>query len=165
MSATNDKPRSNRTLLIVIIALLLLVICGGAVPVVGILAAIAIPNFIDMQYRAKRAEVPPNVDGIKTALIAYDAAFDTFMEIRDPVPLDPLMLGPNGVDWPSDTPFRDLGWEPYGQVRGTYWVDLSTDGTDFTVHGMCDVDGDAEPAHYTATKSISATLETWSSVY
>ena len=49
------------------------------VAIIGILAAIAIPNFVEMQYRAKRAEIPANVDGIKTAEMAYDAAFDTFI--------------------------------------------------------------------------------------
>ena len=48
------------------------------VAIIGILAAIAIPNFVAMQYRAKRSEVPSNVDGIKTAELAYDAAFDTY---------------------------------------------------------------------------------------
>ena len=48
------------------------------VAIIGILAAIAIPNFVEMQYRAKRAELPANVDGIKTAEMGYDAAFDTY---------------------------------------------------------------------------------------
>ena len=50
------------------------------VAIIGILAAIAIPNFVAMQYRAKRSEVPSNVDGIKTAELAYDAAFDTYIQ-------------------------------------------------------------------------------------
>ena len=60
------------------------------VAIIGILAAIAIPNFVAMQYRAKRAEVPSNVDGIKTAQLAYDAA----RAAR--VPLPPLL--PEGED-------------------------------------------------------------------
>jgi hypothetical protein len=165
MNEAPPKPRSNRTLMVVIIILLLVIICGGAVPVVGILAAIAIPNFVEMQLRAKRAEVPSNVDGIKTAQIAYDAAFDRFLAIPEPVPLDPVMIGTMAVDWPSGTPFDELGWEPFGQVRGTYWVEVDADGTDFTVHGLCDVDGDGEPAHYIATRTTSATLQTGSWVY
>ena len=49
------------------------------VAIIGILAAIAIPNFIAMQLKAKRSEVPGNVDGIKTAEISYDAAFDAYV--------------------------------------------------------------------------------------
>jgi hypothetical protein len=160
MTPPAPPPRSNRTLLIVIVVLLLGIMGLMAVPVIGILAAIAIPNFVTMQYRAKRAEVPPNVDGIKTALIAYEAAFDKFLPIRDPVPVDPLMLGKGPHDWPAGTAFDELGWSPYGQVRGTYWVEVSPDGLDFTVYGVCDVDGDGDQATYTATKTTSAILET-----
>ena len=49
------------------------------VAIIGILAAIAIPNFMTMQLKAKRAEIPSNVDGIKTAELSYDAAFDGFI--------------------------------------------------------------------------------------
>ena len=165
MTQPQPAPRSNRTLLIIIIVLLLLVVCGGAVPVMGILAAIAIPNFVVMQYRAKRGEVPMNVDAIKTAQFAYDATYDTFLEVHEPVPLDPIMLGKMAVAWPSGTAFDELMWQPNGLVRGTYWVEVSPDGMDFTVHGMCDVDGDGEAAHYTATKTTNTTMETSNTVY
>ena len=165
MPPANEDPRSNRTLLMVIIVLLLVIVCGGMVPVVGIMAAIAIPNFIEMQLRAKRAEVPGYVDGIRVAQIGYNAEFDSYLAIPEPVPLDPLMLADRSVDWPSGTLFDELGWSPYGQVRGTYWVEVAADGSDFTVHGMCDVDGDGEPAHYTATKSTNASLDAYGRVY
>ncbi len=165
MTDPNAKPKSTRTLLIVIIILLLVIICGGSVPFIGIFAAIAIPNFVVMQQRAKRAEVPMNVDGIKVTLIAYEAINDTYLAVPEPVPLDTVMIGEQLVPWPSGTPFDELGWMPDGDVRGTYWVEVSDDGLDFTVHGMCDVDGDGDPAHYTATKSINATLETYNYVY
>ncbi len=161
-----DKPqRSNRPLLIIIIVLLLVIGCGGAVPVVGILAAIAIPNFVVYQLRAKRTEVPLNVDGIRAAELAYHAAFDAVLPVPHPVPLDPLMVDRMAVDWPYGTPFDELGWSPDGQVRGTYWVEVAPDGSDFVVHGVCDLDGDGAQAHYTATKELRATMESWSDVY
>ena len=129
------------------------------VAIIGILAAIAIPNFVDMQYRAKRAEVPPNVDGIKTAEIAYEAAFDTFM---DAGPSNGSAVpGKAATAWvlATETDFVTLGWEPSGNVRGMYEVSNSGN-TNFTVTGTCDVDGDSVNAVYTATKSISATLNT-----
>jgi hypothetical protein len=43
------------------------------VAMIGVLAAIAIPNFVEMQYRAKRAEVPNMVDRIKVAEWALDS--------------------------------------------------------------------------------------------
>ena len=48
------------------------------VAIIGILAAIAIPNFISMQLRAKRAELPTNLDGVRTSEKAYHAEWDTF---------------------------------------------------------------------------------------
>ncbi len=165
MSQPPAPERGNRSLLIIVIVLLLVIICGGGVPVVGILAAIAIPNFVQMQYRAKRAEIPANVDGIRVALLAYDAAFDTYLAVPEPVPVDPAYLGKLPNDWVLGSNFDELDWRPDGQVRGTYWVELSPDGLDFTVYGACDVDGDGEPAIYTATGDFAATLETASFVY
>jgi len=137
---------------------------GTGTNVVGLLAGIAIPNFIEMQYRAKRAEAPSNVDGIKTALIAYDAAFDTY--IAAPAHPRPVTeLDREQAEWPSGSPFDTLGWGPDGKVRGTYSVEVSPDGTDFKVTGAIDVDGDGVPAIFTATKSINTTMQTPSKVY
>ena len=132
------------------------------VAIIGILAAIAIPNFVDMQYRAKRAEVPSNVDGIKTAQIAYDAAFDTYIQISSFTPSS--SVGKTQTDWNADTAFSTLGWGPDGKVRGAYKV-VSTGPTDFTVTGICDVDGDSAKASYTATKSINTVMLTGASIY
>ena len=60
--------------------------------IIGILAAITIPNRVDMQHREDRAEVPSSVDGIKTAEPAYEASFDVF--IQQP-PLLPPRSSPN----------------------------------------------------------------------
>ena len=49
------------------------------VAIIGILAAIAIPNFVTMQYKSKRAELPTNLKAIKTAEIAYESNFDVFV--------------------------------------------------------------------------------------
>lgn len=130
------------------------------VAIIGILAAIAIPNFVAMQYRAKRAEVPGNVDGIKTAQMAYDAAFDTF--INQPTYIPRSITGAAAdkiqVDWPGGPAgggFSTLGWAPDGKVRGAYQV-MSTSSTDFRVTGQCNVDGDGVIAQYTASKTINA---------
>jgi type IV pilus assembly protein PilA len=124
------------------------------VAIIGILAAIAIPNFVDMQYRAKRAEIPSNVDGIKTAELAYEASFDQFVEQSASHPDS----SPNKQQraWTSGSAFDTLGWGPDGNVRGSYTV--ITDTTDFSVNGLCDVDGDASMADYSATKTLNATM-------
>ncbi|MFT5686415.1 MAG: type IV pilus assembly protein PilA [Myxococcota bacterium] len=132
------------------------------VAIIGILAAIAIPNFVAMQYRAKRAEVPANVDGIKTAEVAYDAAFDKFIEQAAPMPAG--TPGKAQVTWTSGSAFDTIGWSPDGKVRGQYSVtSLST--TNFEVVGVSDVDGDGVISSYTAQKSTNAGPTTGNSVY
>jgi type IV pilus assembly protein PilA len=131
------------------------------VAIIGILAAIAIPNFVDMQYRAKRAEVPSNVDGIKTAELAYEASFDQFVQQLTPQPNS----SPNKQQraWSTGSGFDTLGWGPDGNVRGSY--DVTTTSTDFNVNGTSDVDGDATKAGYTATKTLNATMTSGNNVY
>ena len=131
------------------------------VAIIGILAAIAIPNFVSMQYRAKRAEVPANVDGIKTAELAYDAAFDKFIQSTAYPTGTP---GKQQQVWATGSNFDTLGWSPDGKVRGQYSV-ATTSSTDFTVTGVCDVDGDSSQAKYTASKSTNASLTTAEKIY
>lgn len=132
------------------------------VAIIGILAAIAIPNFVAMQYRAKRAEVPSNVDGIKTAELGYDAAFDKFIEQTTPVPSG--AVGKAQRPWTSGTAFQTLGWSPDGDVRGAYTV-ATTSSTDFKVTGVSNVDGDSAEATYTCSKSLNASQVTANDIY
>lgn len=126
------------------------------IPIIGILAAIAIPNFVKMQYRAKRAELPSNVDGIKTAELAYDAEFDQFVAVSAPHPRAIEALSKAQAPWGPGSAFETLAWYPDEMVRGTYWVEVSD--TDFVVHGVADIDGDGVLSHYTATRTVNATM-------
>lgn len=124
------------------------------VAIIGILAAIAIPNFMKMQAKSKRAEVPGNVDGIKTAELTYDAAFDGFV---DAAQAPGAGISKTQHSWVTNTGFTQLGWEPDGKVRGSYQANKTGD-TNFTVTGICDVDADGQQATYTATAKTNATL-------
>jgi type IV pilus assembly protein PilA len=48
------------------------------VAIIGILAAVAIPNFINYQCKAKQSEAKQAVKTIATGLEAYMAEFDTY---------------------------------------------------------------------------------------
>ena len=156
------KGRSGVAMLAGILVGGFLLLIGGTF-VVGVLAAIAIPNFVQMQLRAKRAEVPSNVDGIRIAELAYQAAFDRFIPVGQPWPRAVASLDEAMVAMPEGSPFDELGWSPDGLLRGTYWVDVTPDG--FTVHGMCDVDRDGEPASYEADAERPAHMVSGSHVY
>jgi len=132
------------------------------VAIIGILASIAIPNFVSMQYRAKRAELPNNVEGIRVAETAYEASFDAWMQVATFMPT--TSPGKSKVTWVTGTGFDTLGWAPDGKVRGAYRV-ISLSTADFEVTGICDVDGDGVMATFTATKSIDVVQTTNNLVY
>ena len=129
----------------------------------GIVAgAIAIPNFMAMQYRAKRSEVQSNMKAIKTAQEAYYAEFGRYLTVANFNPND--RPGKELRDFGSGTAFDTIGWKPDGQVRGSYKVQtLST--TDFMVYAITDVDGDSQKASFTCTKTINVTMNTPNDVY
>ena len=137
-------------------------VSGGAAGAVAVGAAIAIPNFVAMQYRSKRAELQPNIKAIKTAMFAYDASFDRYVHVpRFHPDSNP---GKELRDWPTGSAFDTLGWMPDGPVRGSYKV-IVTSRTDFMVVGISDVDGDGERSTWTATKTLNVTMNTRNDVY
>ncbi|MFZ5476305.1 MAG: type IV pilin protein [Myxococcota bacterium] len=139
----------------VVVILVAVFLCAGAVPVMGIVAAIAIPNFVSMQLKAKRAEVPATVDAIKVAELAHHAAFDTWVAAgseRDAR----SRVGKQKQLPPRDPGWEKLGWAPADPQYGAYWVVVTGDG--FEVHGVSDVDGDGVLAEYVATQDRNATL-------
>ena len=132
------------------------------VAIIGILAAIAIPNFVEMQYRTKRAEVPANMVGIKTAVLAYDATYDTIVQQTTFYPSS--TVGKSQQVWPRGSIYDTIGWSPDGAVRGAYKV-VSLSSTDFRITGISDVDGDGVKAQYTSTKEANTIMTTNNSVY
>lgn len=140
-----------------------LVVGFGAIFMIGIVAAIAIPNFIAMQMKAKRAEVPGNLDGIRVAEIAYEAANGQYTAASSEAEATAVGAGKQQRDFPYEGGWRDLGWRPDGQVRGVYWVELTPEG--FAAYGACDVDGDGDYAVYVATERQGAQLTTPGDVY
>ena len=101
--------------------------------------------------RQADVEIPGNIEGIKTAQLAYDASFDQFVAAQS-WPRAPELLTQEAMLWPSGSSFDTIGWAPDGKVYGSYSVEVNHAGTDFTVHGWIDADGDGQPAHWSVTK-------------
>ena len=139
------------------------------VAIIGILAAIAIPNFVAMQLRSKRSELPTNLDAIRTAEKAYEAEWDVFTACAAAPATVPVKTQASfghtfgdGSDWDL------LGWLADGKVRGQYQVTVTT-GTsvtqNFSASARADIDGDGVTSAYGADRSVKATMVTINSVY
>ena len=138
------------------------------VAIIGILAAIAIPSFLAMQLRAKRSELPTNVDAIRTAEKAYHAEWDNYTLCAARPGTIP---GRTPTAFGSGTDFENLGWVADGLVRGQYSVtDVvggvgDIDADNFSAHAFGNIDGNAsENSHYYANaseKSVMATANNW----
>ena len=137
------------------------------VAIISILASIAIPEYLEMQYKAKRAELAPCVDVIASTEHAYEAAFDHYLTAPQHPTESP---GKKQTTWgDGNRAFNLLGWRPDGFIRGTYAVStVAGSGSgrgDFTVIGQSDVDGDGQQARFTATKSLKTVLLTDPQIY
>ena len=121
------------------------------VAIIGILAAIAIPNFRAYQLKAKRGELPTNLKAIKTSQVAFQAEEDYFKVCA----VTPATgTGAVKQDWTAGgiADFNSIGWQPSGNVYGVYSnaAGNSTDGIDTSVIGtaISDIDGDNADANY-----------------
>jgi hypothetical protein len=145
--------------------IVILVVVGGfgLVFIAGILAAIAIPNFLAMQLRVKRAEAPSNLDGIHTAQKQYHADHGTFIALPECPDSEP---GRSQRPWvgPCTAAWQVLGWEPDEMVRCSYRAELLP-GDDFAIVASCDIDGDGEPAVYRANRAEKASMISLNNVY
>lgn len=101
------------------------------VAIIGILAAIAIPNFLRFQAKSKQAEAKTNLGAIGTTAEAYRAEKDTYV-----------------------TSFTGLGWSPQGSSRYSYFYNGST-GANLIIKTMTsatDTSGTV-PANVAATQT------------
>jgi len=129
------------------------------VAIIGILAAIAIPNFLTMQLRAKRSEVPLNLTGISTAEKAYFHEFGEYITATELPATGPGKTKKQPLGITTGHGFDKLGWSNDGAVYGAYQAlaDNSGDPT-FDLTGRCDVDGDATEATYLAGENTKPAI-------
>jgi prepilin-type N-terminal cleavage/methylation domain-containing protein len=125
------------------------------IAIMGILAAIAVPSYIGAQLKAKRAELPANVHGVKISQLSYEAIYDDFLDCG-PAPRDRASMDKEQVPWDNrgDDNWRDLGWTPDGPVRGVYETNNDPDpAIGFIVIGTADVDDDDNESRYETSRN------------
>jgi|MDTC01.1.fsa_nt_gb type IV pilus assembly protein PilA len=135
------------------------------VVIVGILAAIALPRFVNFQLRAKRSEAFVNLRSIAKTQGVHYATDSTFVDC-EASPTTPLTSQAYPFN-EARTGWSSLGWTPLGEVRCHYsavvfenslgkwvrnkarcdlddddaiaewWIDLDPDGTSTAaLHGI-----------------------------
>ncbi len=108
------------------------------VAIIGILAAIAIPNFIRFQLKAKTSEGKVNIAAIRTAEEAYFSEFGTYVAGS----VSPATNGSTAkVPFVDVGGFGTIGWSPEGQVYFNYEVVISTNAVAYVADAGADIDG------------------------
>ncbi len=126
------------------------------VAIIGILSAIAIPNFLAFRMKAKASEVKSNLGSILTCEEAYKTEHEAYCAAAEAPRSAPTATA---VTWATNTGYTAIGFAPAGKVYYTYVVVSASPFTTFTATGRGDLDGNAAYATYTVdpNNSISQT--------
>jgi type IV pilus assembly protein PilA len=111
------------------------------VAIIGILAAIAIPNFLRFQLKAKSSEGKVNIAAVRTVETSYHAEIGRYVSAD----LQPTTI-PGTAKMTFDGTvggFSTLGWAPEGQVYFQYGINTESTNVGYTVSALADIDGDA----------------------
>jgi len=122
------------------------------VGIIGVLVAIAIPNFISYQARSRRSEAFANLSSVARSQATYLAERGEYFEAAPFPDFSVPGLGTDKMSWDaaSDAAYADLGWAPEGNVFYSY--ENNTGATPctctlcFTASAFGDVDGDGLPS-------------------
>jgi len=112
--------------------------------IIGILAMVAIPNFMKFREKAKISEAKANLGAIRVTEHAYFSEHDRYVGNQAYTP-DRTANPPGRFPWSYDTRFSILGYAPDGKLFFSYalsGVDLPTDT--FTAMATSDIDGDGD---------------------
>jgi len=128
------------------------------VAIIGILAAIAIPNFLRFQLKAKSSEGKTNIAAIRTAEESFFAEFNRYVSAD----ASPAAIGDNvKVDFTDSGPalagFSTLGWTPEGQVYFNYAVEVPTaSNVEFTATAAANIDANGNAQLWGYRKGANA---------
>jgi type IV pilus assembly protein PilA len=132
------------------------------VAIIGILAAIAIPNFLRFQLKSKSSEGKVNIAAIRTAEESYMAEFGVYVS----APLSPAPGLPQTTKIPfidaggtNAASFNTLGWAPEGQVFFQYATAIGTGATAsaYTVSAAADIDANTTAQFWGYVKPVTGT--------
>jgi len=131
------------------------------VAIIGILAAIAIPNFLRFQLKAKSSEGKTNLAAIRTSEESYYSEFGVYVSAL----ASPATAGQNvkkafdNSANGADAGFDRLGWAPEGWVFFNYVVTTGTGDANFTATAQADIDADGTGQTWGYKKGKGGTFE------
>jgi type IV pilus assembly protein PilA len=114
------------------------------VAIIGILAAIAIPNFLRFQLKAKSSEGKTNLAAVRTAEESYYSEFGVYVSALASPPLagkNVKVQFDNSANG-ANAGFDRLGWAPEGYVFFNYMVTTGAADSQFTATSQADIDND-----------------------
>lgn len=106
------------------------------VSIIGMLASIAIPNYLRYPLRTRAAASMTHLSAIATVESAYYTEFGTYLSVSAPVP--GTLPGTERVPWPSGSGFDLLSFAPEGSVRFQYAVGAGGAATVLRARVPCD---------------------------
>ena len=113
------------------------------VAIIGILAAIAIPNFLRFQLKAKSSEGKTNLAAIRTAEQSYYSEFGSYVSSAGLAPANTTTSSKVAFTPATAPGFNTIGWQPEGQVYFSYGVGAAAPGTAFFATAMANIDANA----------------------
>ncbi len=131
------RKSSSSALTIIIVSVAVL----GAIPCLGILAAIAIPNFVRYQLRAKEAGVKAELEWLVRAEQAAFQKTGRFVALG-PLPAAPPGARKSALSAEDEQVAASLAWEVPKTTYGQYRVAVAADGGSAALCAESDLDGD-----------------------
>ncbi|MHB8893723.1 MAG: type IV pilin protein [Candidatus Geothermincolia bacterium] len=131
------------------------------VAIIGILAAIAIPNFLQFRLKAKTSEAKSNLGAIRSTEVAYFAEWDFYVGNQAETPSGGRAGLTNKMSWDITTRFSILGFAPEGSVFYDYalnGVDFPADAAGVSMYAVGDLDGDSSLSTFYVTDSSNEIL-------
>jgi type IV pilus assembly protein PilA len=125
------------------------------VAIIGILAAIAIPNFLQFQLRSKTGEARTNLAGIRTAEESYFAEYGLYVTAA----AHPAAPVPTKQQWTAAAThgFNIMGWAPEGSVFFQYATDVGgANNTAYTASALGELDGGGNTSDFGYVKADGA---------
>jgi len=132
------------------------------VAIIGILAAIAIPNFLKFQLKAKTSEGKTNLAAIRTAEESVFAEYGAYVSADTSPMVTATVPGNNKAPFVDEGAagmnFDGLGWTPEGDVYFVYGVAANAAGVAFTASADANIDGDAAFQNWGYRKAVSGAV-------